>query len=126
VNDASSAPNIAKKKDASPGPTQNPTTMVAEKTGSVVFYPKNLFSIHFDLKRLENIIETLLNQYIATKKAKKSPKNPKSTRNKNSFQAQMCCFRCFQGKKNTHKRKLSHHMEPFDIKIDCFCAQNLS
>jgi 5-methylcytosine-specific restriction endonuclease McrA len=58
--------------------------------------------------------------------ATKKPINRPKTRNKNSSQAQICCFRCFQGKKKTLKHNPPHHMEPFDTKINYFGGQNLS
>jgi hypothetical protein len=53
ADDMSSTLNLAKKNDVSPDPTQNPTTMVAEKIRSIVFYPKILFLTHFYPKHLK-------------------------------------------------------------------------
>jgi hypothetical protein len=72
----------------------------AQKIGSFIFYLKFHFQPIFYPKYLENIIEALLNQSMATKKLLQ---NLKSTRNKNSSWAQICFFRCFQGKKKTSK-----------------------
>ena len=75
----------------------------AQKIGSFVFYLKFHFQPIFYPKYLENIIEALLNQSMATKKLLQ---NLKSTRNKNSSWAQIYFFRCFQGKK---KKKTSKY-----------------
>jgi len=50
--------------------------VVAGKTGYFVFHQKIPFPTHFDQKHLENILEILLNQYMATKNP-----NPPKTRN---------------------------------------------
>jgi hypothetical protein len=42
VDNASSAPNISKKNDASLASTQNSATVVAGKTGFNILSPKNL------------------------------------------------------------------------------------
>jgi hypothetical protein len=63
-----------KKNDTSPASTQNPATVMAKKTWFVVFYPKILFQPIFDQKYLENILETLLNQSMTTKKPKTAKK----------------------------------------------------
>jgi hypothetical protein len=75
VSSALSPPTISKKKnDTSPASTQNPATVMAKKTWFFVFYPKILFQPIFDQKYLENILETLLNQSMTTKKPKTAKK----------------------------------------------------
>jgi hypothetical protein len=66
-----------KNNNALLDPIQNPTTMVAAKMGSIVFYPKISFSTHFDPKHLENTLKTVSNQFMTTKNLK----NRQKTRN---------------------------------------------
>jgi hypothetical protein len=97
---------------------------MAKKTGSFVFSSKISFSTHFLLKTPRKHTKDLVKPKHGYQKANKSSQNLKSTRNKNSSQAQSCCFRCFQGKQ-TLKCNPLHHMEHFDTKINRFGGQNL-
>ena len=51
---------------------------------------------------------------------KKHKRKRLKTRNKKSFQAQIYFFR----QKKTPSSNSSHHIEPFDTKINCFNGQN--
>ena len=104
-------------------PIQNPTTMVAEKIGSIVFYPEILFSTHCDPKHLENTLKTLLNQFMATKKLKNRQKTRNSPGIKILPELGYVVLGVFKVKKPKHKPP--HHMKPFDIKINRFGGQNL-
>ena len=100
VNDASSTLNITKKRRvAQPNPESD--HYGGWKNRVRCFLPKNLIFNSFWPKTPRKHPGHLVKPIYGHQKAKKSPKNPKSTRNKKFSRAQMCCFRCFQGKK-TH------------------------
>jgi hypothetical protein len=95
--------------------------VVAGKTGSFVFSPKNLFQSIFDPKHLVNTIKTFLSQSMTTK----NPINCVKTQNSSETKIILELRYVFLDKKKTHKHNPPHHIEPLDIKSNCFGGRNL-
>jgi hypothetical protein len=94
-----------------------------KKRGLSYFHLKILFSIHFDSKHLKNTLETLLNQFMTTKKPNIRQKtwNPPGTKILPGLR--YVVLGVFYVKKT--KRNPPHHIEHFDTKINHFGGWNL-
>jgi hypothetical protein len=86
---------------------------------------KSHFHPTFGPKYLENTLETVLNQFIATKKPKNLPKpwNPPGTKILPELRSIILGV-CKVKKKNILHNSY-HHMEPFNTKINYFGGHNL-
>jgi hypothetical protein len=100
---------------------------MAGRTCSFVFFHlKSHFQSIFYPKHLENTLETLLKQSMATKKPINRPKTRNPPEIKILLKLRSVVLGVFKVKKKTLKHNHPHHMEPFDTKINYFGGQNLS
>ena len=100
--------------------TQNPAIVVVGKTSPLFFHLKSHFQLIFDLKHLENTLNTLLNQFMAVKK----PTNRPKTRNPLEIiffsELRYIVLGVLKVKKKTSKHNPPYHMKHFNIKINRF------
>ena len=90
------------------------------KNESFVFHLKSHFQLIFDLKHLENTLNTLLNQFMAVKK----PTNRPKTRNPLEIiffsELRYIVLGVLKVKKKTSKHNPPYHMKHLNIKINRF------
>jgi hypothetical protein len=96
--------------------------VVTGKTGFLSFHPKSHFQLFFlYLKHLENTLETLLNQSMATQKPTNRFKTLNLPETKILLKLKSAILGVFKVKKHLNITS-PHHMEPSNIKINCFCG----
>jgi len=117
-------PQIVKKKKTCRLGSLESSHCGAGKTGSFFFHPKSHFQPIFYQKHLENTLETLLNQSMATKKPTNRLKTWNPPKTKIPSELRFVVLGAVEVKKNLNVTP-SHHMKSVDTKINRFGDYNL-